>query len=313
MTSTVVGKAAGNALGLQTIMFATDFTRASASAAQYASLLARRHGSTLLSVHVVRQESLPADVGPYVPNERGSFEERQMKAWAKQLEVFGVWHEELMATGDVGGNLCAIIEKRNVDLLVMGTHGRKGAAKLLLGSVAEEVARKVKCPVLVLGPEVSFRRWGRRNRDPEPIEEDETRLTRILLATNFSSGTFAVTQQTLALAEADHSEVTLLHVRPAPASEQIKNNEVQSQLDVYVNRLAKLVSPEDEVRFDLEYAVERGDAADNILSAAEQRWSDLIVMGARNAEQHPVAATHFSSVLSKVIRRASCPVLLLHP
>jgi nucleotide-binding universal stress UspA family protein len=301
------------ALELETILFATDFTRASEPAGQYARMLARRHGSTLLTVHVVRQEALPVDVGPYLPDPKGTFEERSMKAWSEELDGIGIWHEEMMANGYVVENLSTIIEQREVQMVVMGTHGRRGAAKLLLGSVAEEVARKVKCPVLVLGPEVSFRRWGRRNHDPEPVEEDETRWKRILFATNFSPATFAMTQQTLALAETDHGEVTLLHVPPAEAGDKVQDSKVQSQLDLYVNRLAKLVSPEDEVRFDLEYAVKYGDVADNILLAAKQRWSDLIVMGVRNAEEHPVAATHFSSVLAKVIGRASCPVLLLHP
>lgn len=72
-----------------------------------------------------------------------------------------VKYEHRMVTGDPAGRIVELAEEENIDLIVMGTHGRTGLKRLLMGSVAEAVVRRAKCPVLTF-------------KEPHPPEAEET-------------------------------------------------------------------------------------------------------------------------------------------
>ena len=110
-------------------------------------------------------------------------------------------------------NLAGIVDENQIDLIVVGTHGRSGLGKLLLGSVAEDILRHAPCPVLTVGPKVSGRAKlpaiQTRGRDLAPVELD---LQQIVFATNFDQYSALVVQKAIALAEEFRSRLTLLHV-----------------------------------------------------------------------------------------------------
>jgi nucleotide-binding universal stress UspA family protein len=109
-------------------------------------------------------------------------------------------HEALFGTGDVWTVLSRLIRERDIDLVVLGTHGRTGARKLLMGSIAEKVFRHATCPVLTAGPNVS------------PNPEGKARFQPILFATDFGKESLEALPFALHLAEKGRAQLTMLHV-----------------------------------------------------------------------------------------------------
>ena len=198
--------------------------------------------------------------------------------------------------GDIQSCLKAAIERNNTDLVVIGTRGRTGLGKLLLGSVAEEIFRTVSCPVLTVGPDSSASRGaGGKFRE-------------ILYATDFSPESQGAAAYAVSLAQEFQSRLILLHVIPEPkAGDLVSAADVTTSTD---KLLRKLVPPEAEAWCKPEYFVERGDPAEKILEIAKLRETDLIVLGVRPEEGVPGAATHLAiATAHKVVSHATCPVL----
>ena len=133
------------------ILVPVDFSEGSDLALDWATVLARDTGATLLLVHV---EAIPlTDAGggefiyavPEPPTQE--LAERLEKVLPKDPQV-PFLHR--MLTGDPARSILRTAESEDVDLIVMGTHGRRGLSRLLMGSVAEEVVRKAPCPVLTV-------------------------------------------------------------------------------------------------------------------------------------------------------------------
>lgn len=132
------------------ILVPVDFSEGSDAAFDWATVLARDTGAALLLVHV---ESMPLAAGggefiyalPEPPT--AELAERLQKIIPTDPSI-PVIHR--MLTGDPATSILRTADEENVDLIVMGTHGRRGLTRLLMGSVAEEVVRKAKCPVLTV-------------------------------------------------------------------------------------------------------------------------------------------------------------------
>ena len=135
----------------------------------------KQYGAKVHGLHVRFPATYPI-VGPEAMPQVLEAAEEQAKFEAQQLhEMFAtVPHEVTITEGDLWPTLSEIVEKQKTDLIVMGTHGRKGVSRALLGSTAEEIFRKASCPVLTVGPHVS--------------QNTERRLAmkQILFATDFS-------------------------------------------------------------------------------------------------------------------------------
>jgi nucleotide-binding universal stress UspA family protein len=130
------------------ILFPTDFSHTGDAALQYATMLARDSGATLLIVHV---EEPPMAYGGgemyYGIPEPDSEALRKMLVSVKPTDP-SVKFEHRMITGDPADSIARLAEDEHADLIVMGTHGRTGLGRLVMGSVAESVVRHAKCPVL---------------------------------------------------------------------------------------------------------------------------------------------------------------------
>jgi nucleotide-binding universal stress UspA family protein len=141
------------------ILCATDFSRPSLAAFDVASALARSRHADLLLLHVVPTlypvcagGGAAIDPPPDVPESELRKYQEEMRAKLLQLEIpdAKVGLEHVVREGDVAAEILRAAEESACDLIVMGTHGHTASEHTLMGSVAEEVARKAPCPVLTL-------------------------------------------------------------------------------------------------------------------------------------------------------------------
>jgi nucleotide-binding universal stress UspA family protein len=279
-------------IAFKNILFATDFSSTTELALPYAVEIARRSGATIHAVHVVQPDIYPLESPSEWPKIACEEEEfRKEKRNQLEEELQGLPHEILILEGNVWQNLAHIIEKENVDLVVLGTHGRTGIEKLLLGSVAETIFRQAASPVLTVGPAVSSR----------ATHAAAAELNQILYAADFSPESLAAARYAISLAKEHHAELILLHVLQNAEPGQV-NSAFQTLRDV-VPLGAGLGSEQ-------RCLVERGAPADTILDVAASHNADMIVLGLRSGEGRLTAATHFArSIAYKVVTRAACPVL----
>jgi nucleotide-binding universal stress UspA family protein len=213
----------------------------------------------------------------------------------------GIAHEVLIDHGDVWPTLSAMAEKEAIDLLVIGTHGRRGVEKLLLGSTAEEILRLTQRPVLMVGPLCSV------------APETELSLRRILHATDFSPEAEPAMQYAYSLAKAYGATLALLHV-----AEDVWQEPLSTRLrpaDFFRERLMEKHWVVEEEGVVPEYYVEFGPRADCILEISDKLRSELIVIGVRGTSRPHVpahlpgpAAPYWSyeALTSKVEGRQSC-------
>jgi len=137
---------------VQTILHPTDFSERSGHAFRFACLLARDLGAHLIVLHVMPPEAiaLQGEFMTYVPPSDKYREELSEKLHWLGAEDPAVEVEHLLEEGDPAAVILRVVETTPCDLIVMGTHGRTGLSRVLMGSVAEEVVRRASCPVLTL-------------------------------------------------------------------------------------------------------------------------------------------------------------------
>lgn len=131
------------------ILFATDFSHTGDAALDLASSIARDRDATLLIVHV---EEPPLDYGGemYYGMMEPDLEEVERMLKAVLPSQPDVACEHRLVKGDPAGAVVQVAEDEGVELIVLGTHGRTGLMRLLMGSVAEAIVRRAPCPVLTL-------------------------------------------------------------------------------------------------------------------------------------------------------------------
>ena len=204
----------------------------------------------------------------------------------------GVKHRELLREGDVAQVLSDLIEGLEIDLLVLGTHGRGGLKKLLLGSVAEEIVGFASCPVLTVGPHVSALGAA-------------TNLKRILYATDLQHGSAKSLAFAVQLAEREHAHVTLVHVVKPLTDAPIEY--LEAATEDAKKRIVQLIPAEAGVEAD--YVVEVGMPAERIARVASEQKADLIVMGAHHGSSARVSAHLPWTTPHQVLSHAGCPVV----
>ncbi len=135
-------------MSAKTILFPTDFSTASDAALSHAETLAKQAGATLLIVHV---EEPPLAYGGgelyYGLPEPNSERIQKMLEDVKPSDP-AVPFEHRLTMGDPAAEVVRIAEEESAEMIVMGTHGRTGLTRLLMGSVAEAIVRRSPCPVL---------------------------------------------------------------------------------------------------------------------------------------------------------------------
>jgi nucleotide-binding universal stress UspA family protein len=284
---------------LQNILFATDFTPSAQSALSYALNLAHGYDAGVYSVNVLPRLPFVEAAQPD-PEQTRLLAEQQLAALVGLESFKGIRHKELIEEGEVAEVLSKLVPKYEIDLIVIGTCGRKGLQKLLLGSVAEEVFRNAECPVLTVGPHAT--RW--------PAEGN---LRHILYATDFGPESVHGLPYAISLAEENRARLTLLHVAPEtglplPEPEPgtrpwLDPREVAASTE---KQLRALVTDGTQLWHEPEYMVQFGPPAETIVKIAAQSV-DMIVLGVKR----PAALTKQlgAGVAYKVACEATCPVL----
>jgi nucleotide-binding universal stress UspA family protein len=305
MTSHAVIPEQQPAISFKNILLATDFSVASEKAFNYAIAIARRCGSKISLVHVIPTESV--SFVPELPGERQRDEvKRQMENLASRSEFQQIPHEAILRAGSVWSVLSAVIRQQDIDLVVLGTHGRSGIKKLVLGSVAEEVVRRAGCPVLTVGPHI------------DPALSTTGKFCKILFATDFHSASAKALDYAVFLANEPQAKLILLHVMPPAATpgpgQSFYHEDAIRKWQAGVRttikeKLQKLLPPALRLQSEPEYVVTFDFIAEGIVKVAADQKADLIITGAKRPAFVKASAHSLGAVSYAVIRRAHCPVL----
>ena len=265
------------AVSLKRILIATDFSPASERALWHGLAIARRFGASVDIVHIV--DSLGFRMtGADVVAQAVELAQRDLKKLEAGLvrsgPLDGIPHRMLVEeeSGEVWEALYRLLRENGIDLVVLGTHGRTGLKKLILGSVAEEVFRHSPCPVLTLGPCVA----------PELIVTDPPQ--NILFPTDLSSESLQALPLAIEAARKCGAELTLMHVLPAISGEAKGDRE--RVFGVIRSRLESLVPDDAELVRNPMCVVEEGYFPAVILNFVNAHQIDLIVLGLRSPEPY---------------------------
>ncbi|MDT8067150.1 MAG: universal stress protein [Terriglobia bacterium] len=265
-------------VGLKSILVALDLSPRSQLVLDYAALIARHHCSKIIATHILYYGSpFPYDeIPPSGFQDVGSARRSLESMLSSKLP--DVEHEVRMSGGDdAPKTLQAIASEYHVDLIVAGTQGRKGLKKLVAGSVAESLLRRVNCPVMTIGPLVSGC----------PATGS---LHHILVATDFSSACARALSFSCEWSRTYNAGLTILHVC--------------EESEVAASKAKLQCCPE----AGIEKLVETGDVAERIARVAEQKGSGLITMALH--PESPFLASHLGrTVVHRVITSVHCPVL----
>lgn len=151
-------------LAIGTILHPTDFSEHSKHAFHLACSLARDHGARVVLLHVVVPPMTSCEGVVLPPPIEEATEDAKRRL--SQIKLADIPIEHRVAEGDPAEMILRVAEEVHADLIVMGTHGRTGLSRLLMGSVAEQVMRKAPCPVLTM-------------KAPFPAEQAEERQVEI--------------------------------------------------------------------------------------------------------------------------------------
>jgi len=293
--------ATGARTGVNNILYVTDFSQPSEAALPFAIGAARKYGAKLHALHALLPVpfavTAPETIADSIAVEGDIARAEMQKVEAKLAEMP---HDATIARGPaVWKVIQQAITDSDADLIVLGTHGRTGALKFLMGSVAEEILRRSPVPVITIGPGV------REFFD----EVTPFQPRRVLFATDFTADSLAAAPYAVKLAQDHHARLTLLHVlrnRERHSSEQRPGLSVAEA----IHHLYEAVPKDAELWCTPDVSVEYGDPARKILEVAEQRYADLIVLGARDSARRMASATHLSrNTVHKVVAGARCPVV----
>jgi nucleotide-binding universal stress UspA family protein len=184
----------------------------------------------------------------------------------------------------------------------MGSHGRSGFKRILLGSVAERVIRQAPCPTMIVPAHV------RDVGADAPI-----RFSTILCPVDFSDNSLLAAEYAVNLAEETDAQLRLLHVVSMPPGLdelELTLKDVREQVEAdRLQRLEHLIPAEAPSYCTVQSAVRSGPVHQEILAAAAEQPSDLIVIGAHG--RGAVDAAFFGSNAARVARAANCPVLVV--
>jgi nucleotide-binding universal stress UspA family protein len=284
-----------------TILHPTDFSVQADHAFALAYSLARASGSRLLVLHV-------API-PQLYTKRYYREEMETALRRRQAEGDEVPVEYRLEEGEAASGILSMAQESRCDLIVMGTHGRTGLNRLLMGSVAEQVVRNAPCPVLTVKalvgavPPVEKSKTEAGDQAPAAIS-----VGTILHATDFSERSEEAFRVACSLAKDYAARVIVVHV-PEPMAASIGMAPSPPLPEGYrgglEERLCRFQAAAPDVR--VECRVEEGDAAMGIVRAARATQSDLIVIGTHG--RTGLGRLLMGSVAENVLRTAPCPVV----
>lgn len=304
-----------NTLELQTsatfknILVATDFSEASEHALEYAAAIAQSNEGQIFVVHALAPEpriAVPLDPLPLSLDKGFTTATESLQRLGSRGILGRLPHEEILERGAPWDVVSKVIQRERIDLLVLGTHGRSGLSKLVLGSIAEELFRSAPCPVLTVGP----------------IAKAAHPIRRVLYATDFGPSSLHALPYAIDFANKRGGELILLHLVPPMPVEYIgpywyPTTDVteRENLDreTSLKKLRNLLPSNDGLECSVSYVAEVHLAYEGIVNIAQERDADLIVMGVRETGKNaPRFAAHMPwAIAHDVVRHSGCPVLTI--
>jgi len=295
-------------LEIKLILCPIDFSEFSISAYRHALSLAGHYRARLVAQHIVELSRYPyaeygASGGDYAQFSRALREggKEQLEEFVKNHTLDNIQPELVVHQGVAPDCILSFAQARNADVIVMGTHGRRGYDRLVLGSVTNRVMRRATCPVLAIcrpphesgaADVAADKGWGHVHH-----------LTRILFCTDFSKNSERALTYAISATEEYDAELTLLHVLedvPSPAKTEEAIATATEQLD-------KLIPPGARKTLKIKTAVRIGKPYQQIVQLALEAHIDLVAMGVRGRGALDLAV--FGSTTYRVLQLGSCPVL----
>jgi nucleotide-binding universal stress UspA family protein len=292
---------------LRSILCPTDFSAFAGRALEHAAALARTHDAKLTLVHVYAFMAIFSEDAPYLPAGVPLDAETRarllgaLEAAAGPARAAGVEPDLLLLEGDPAEEILRHARTAPADLIVMGTHGRRGFDRWVLGSVAGRIVHKARCAVMAV---------------PTPPEETRpaaTPMYKEILCARELWGWEPVLDAASAIARASGSHLTVLHVvddlRQYAATARTAHIDWADFEDLVTRdaheRLRQAVASQGAGATD--DLVVTGKPYREILETAEARGADLIVMGTHG--RNALERMFVGSTALHVLRQSRCPVL----
>ena len=290
---------------LKSILCPVDFSEFSSAAYQHALSLAEYYQARLICLHIVELWKYPfadyaahaADYAKFANalNEGG---EVQLQKFVQQYSGERTEPELVVRQGNASDCTLAFAQKESLEVIVMGTHGRRGFDRLVLGSTTDRVVRKATCPVLVVSsPSQSATTIGR---------DGKHRLSRILYCTDFSHNSEGARVYAISLAAEYGAELTMLHVAEG-ASDLARAEAIIAERS---QQLDQTIPDTERKKFSVRTLVKFGSAYEEIVRHAKEAHASLIIMTARGGDA--VDRAVFGSTTYRVMQLGPCPVLAVH-
>lgn len=270
---------------MKTILFPTDFSENALNALYYAMELAKKERARLILLHVYHIDPSP----PYMDEayERNTTEERwlsKLKSLQTKVDHAGEIECELVARLDLAvDGIVEEAEERNVDLIVMGTHGASGLQEILMGSNTTRVIEKAPCPVIAVPTGASYQH-----------------MKKITFATNYKKIDAEVIQKLVKIADPFSAQLNVLHV--------YEENEAAAK-----EEMARFIREEGKkiTYSNLSYELIRGDDV-------EKRLEEYLALGTTDLMVLSTHKKNFrdklfgSSITKKLVCHSKVPVMAFH-
>ena len=299
-------------IALKSVLIAFDFSEASRKPLHHALAIARHYGAKFYFAHVV------SGIGYTIAGQEAlSLAAERTRRTAQQLEqellangaLAGLHHEFIILEGDVWEQLEMLIREKQVDMVVVGTHGRGPLGKLLLGSVAEQVFRHADCLVDTVGP----------GSYEDSLVEKPKPVRPFLFPTDFTPASLHALPYAISFANHFGAKLVVLHVLPvAPIPEGFHwstTGDLTQMRDearmASQRQFEELNLQNTQMAIQPEFIVKHGIPGEQILLASHALKADLIILGLHRHE-HIEAVSHMPWHLAyKVVCDAHCPVLTI--
>jgi nucleotide-binding universal stress UspA family protein len=294
---------------IRRILCPIDFSEFSDHALSFAVALARAPRAEITALHVFAWMPPGEDLPEYVeaPVLRPEDKRRllgDLVRFTDRASAAGVRVDAVLREGRPAAEILEKARAWPADLIVIGTHGRSGYERMMLGSVTEKVLRKAPCPVLTV------------TRSANPPRGDAAPFARILCPIDFSKPSLRALEQALSFSGPKAASLLVLYVLDSLPEEEILEN-VPFSVPEYrrylrhdaEQRLRAVVPDEVRKRCVVEEVVALGSPHREIVRIAQERQVDLIAMGVQG--RGAVDLAFFGSTTNHVVREAHCPVLTL--
>ena len=293
-------------LKIKLILCPIDFSEFSVSAYQHALSVAEHYQAKLVAQHIAELWRHPsadfaASAGLYE-----EYSQALRESGKKQLQEFVENHphdeiqpELVVQIGVAADSILSFAQLQKADVIVMGTHGRRGFDRLMLGSVTDRVMRRAPCPVLAV---------GKPSHDSTAADEERhhpRHLSRILFCTDFSENSERALNYAISATTEYDAELTLLHVLEVsnPPKKDKAIAAAKEQLD-------RLVPSEGRKTLKIKTAVRIGKPYEQIIQLAVEAQIDMVAMAVHGRGALDLAV--FGSTTYRVLQLGPCPVLVVH-